>query len=198
MRNRFCFAAMDLKARFLKNLEHSREVTADLKALAVPLRQAAELISDTLKNGGKILTCGNGGSAAEAMHLSSELVGRYRSDRIALPAICLNSNGADLTCIVNDYGYESVFARQVEAFGREGDVLVVFSTSGKSPNVLRALYKARSMGLNRIGFLGKDGGEAKGAAGIELIVPSSDGPRIQESHTILLHTICDYLEETMR
>ena len=188
---------MDLKAQFLRNLEHSREVTADLEALTGPLKEAAELLSDTLKKGGKILTCGNGGSAADAMHLTSELVGRYRSDRIALPAICLNSNGADLTCIVNDYGYESVFARQVEAFGREGDVLVVFSTSGKSPNVLRALYKARSMGLNRVGFLGKDGGEAKGAAGVEMIVPSNDVPRIQESHTLLIHTICDYLEETM-
>jgi len=188
---------MDLKAQFLRNLEHSREVTANLEELSEPLVEAAELISGTLKKGGKILTCGNGGSAADAMHFSSELVGRYRSDRIALPAICLNSNGGDLTCIVNDYGYESVFARQVEAFGNEGDVLVVFSTSGKSPNVLRALYKARSMGMKRIAFLGKNGGEAKGTADIEMIVSSYDGPRIQESHTLLLHTVCDYLEETM-
>jgi len=188
---------MDLKEQFLRNLEHSREVTANLEVLAESVIEAAELVSNTLKNGGKILACGNGGSAADAMHLCSELVGRYRSDRKALPAICLNSNGTDLTCIVNDYGYESVFARQVEAFGSEGDLLIAFSTSGKSPNVLRALYKARAMGLRRIAFLGKNGGEAKGAADVEMIVPSYDGPRIQESHTLLLHTLCDHLEVTM-
>ena len=147
-----------------------------------------------LRAGNKILTCGNGGSAADAMHLAEELVGRYRGKRRSLPAVCLNADASILTCIANDFGYDEVFARQLEALGAKGDVLVGFSTSGNSANVLRAFEAARPRNVITVALLGKDGGKAKGKADFELIVSSDDTARVQEAHTLVLHALLEIIE----
>ena len=156
-------------------------------ALAPAVDAAGEAILASLRSGGKLLTCGNGGSAADALHLAEELVGRYRIDRRALPAICLNADVTALTCIANDYGYNAIFSRQVEALGRSGDVLVGFSTSGNSPNVLAAFAAARARGVITILLSGKDGGQARTQCDHALVVPSATTARIQEVHTLVLH-----------
>lgn len=148
----------------------------------------------TLRAGGKILSCGNGGSAADAMHLAEELVGRYRGERRSLPAICLNADASALTCIANDFGYDEVFARQVEGLGAKGDLLVGFTTSGNSANVLRAFETARQRGVKTVALLGKDGGKAKGRADFEIIVDSDDTARVQEAHTLILHALLEVIE----
>lgn len=144
---------------------------------------------------GKILTCGNGGSATDAMHLAEELVGRYRKNRRALPAVALVTDGSALSCIANDWEWNYVFSRQVEALGKAGDMLVVFSTSGNSPSIVGALETARKIGLKTVAFLGKDGGKCKGMADYEVIVPSSNTARIQEIHTWILHAMLEWIEE---
>ncbi|HEY8780377.1 MAG TPA: D-sedoheptulose 7-phosphate isomerase [Mucilaginibacter sp.] len=156
------------------------------------IAKTSSVIIDSIHNGGKLLTCGNGGSAADALHLAEELVGRYSKERRGLPAICLNSDVTALTCIGNDYGYDQVFSRQVEALGRSSDVLVGFTTSGNSPNVLSAFQKAKEYGIITILLSGKDGGKAKNICDYELIVPSANTARIQEIHTLILH---QWLEE---
>jgi phosphoheptose isomerase len=156
------------------------------------IAETSSVIINSIHNGGKLLTCGNGGSAADALHLAEELVGRYSRERRALPAICLNSDVTALTCIGNDYGYDYVFSRQVEALGRINDVLVGFSTSGNSPNVLSAFVKAKEYGITTILLSGKDGGKAKDICDYNLVVPSENTARIQEIHTLILH---QWLEE---
>jgi D-sedoheptulose 7-phosphate isomerase len=148
-----------------------------------------------LQRGNQLYSCGNGGSAADAMHLAEEFVGRYRGNRRALPAICLNSDVTAMTCIGNDYGFDQLFSRQLEAFGRPGDVLVGFTTSGNSANVLSAFAVARARGMVTILLSGKDGGKAKGMCDHELIVPSENTARIQEVHTLLLHTWLEQVED---
>jgi D-sedoheptulose 7-phosphate isomerase len=148
----------------------------------------------TLRAGGKVLACGNGGSAADAMHLAEELVGRYRSNRRSLPAVSLAADGTALTCIANDFGFEDVFSRQVEGLADKGDLLVCFSTSGNSPNILRALDAAKSKGAKSVALLGKDGGKARGKADFEIIVASSDTARIQEAHTLIVHALLEVIE----
>lgn len=149
--------------------------------------QAGDAIISCLRKGNKLLTCGNGGSAADALHLSEELVGRYRVDRPPLPAICLNSDVTALTCIANDYGYDEIFARQVRALGKQGDLLVGFTTSGNSPNVLAAFRQAKGQGLETILLSGRDGGKARETCDHEIIVPTQTTARIQEVHTFILH-----------
>jgi D-sedoheptulose 7-phosphate isomerase len=156
------------------------------------IAKTSSVIIDSINNGGKLLTCGNGGSAADALHLAEELVGRYSKERRGLPAICLNSDVTAITCIGNDYGYDQIFSRQVEALGRVNDVLVGFTTSGNSPNVLSAFLKAKEYGITTIMLSGKDGGRAKNMCDYELIVPSENTARIQEIHTLILH---QWLEE---
>lgn len=145
-------------------------------------------ICRAIKNGHKLLTAGNGGSAADALHLAEELVGRFDKERPSLPAIALCADATLLTCIANDYGFDRIYSRQVEGQGRPGDVLVVFSTSGRSPNVVAALHTAKARQLKTIALLGKNGGTAKGIADHELIVPSDSTARIQEIHTFILHS----------
>jgi D-sedoheptulose 7-phosphate isomerase len=147
-----------------------------------------------LKNGGKILTCGNGGSAADALHMAEELVGRYTRNRRPLPAICLSADPTLLTCIANDFGYDEVFARQVEGLATTGDLLVCFTTSGNSTTIVRALETARSHGIGSVALLGKNGGKAKGMATFELVVRSDDTARIQEAHTLILHALLETIE----
>src|SRR6266850_1319634 len=184
--NRLC-AIVRHMTLFRDSLDELSSLLASCRSLEDAVMNAGRAIMACLHREGKVLTCGNGGSAADALHLAEELVGRYKAERRALPAICLNADVTALTCIGNDYGYDSVFSRQVEALGRPGDVLVGFSTSGNSPNVLAAFRKAQEIGLTTIFIGGKDGGLAKGFCNYEIIVPSSTTARIQEVHTVILH-----------
>lgn len=172
---------------FTESLDELLAVLTASTALAPVVATVSEAILASLRQGGKLLTCGNGGSAADALHLAEELVGRYKIDRRALPAICLNSDVTALTCIGNDYGYDAIFSRQVEALGRRGDVLVGFTTSGNSANVLAAFTAARARGIITVLLSGKDGGKARTQCDLPIIVPSATTARIQEVHTLVLH-----------
>lgn len=157
---------------------------------------AARLIA-SLKSGGKILIAGNGGSAADAQHMSAELVGRYLKNRNAYPAIALTTDSSALTAIGNDYGFEKVFSRQVEALGNKGDVLVAISTSGNSGNLVEALKVASGMDILTVSLLGCGGGKMKDMADVSLIVPSDDTPRVQEAHITIIHLLCEAVENAM-
>lgn len=172
---------------FSNSLQELSALLAASSSLESAVTKAGEAILTSLRRGGKLLTCGNGGSAADALHLAEELVGRYNLERRGLPAVCLNADVTALTCIGNDYGYDRVFSRQVEALGRPEDVLVGFSTSGNSPNVLAAFRLAQEIGMTTIFLGGKDGGLAKGLCDHEIVVPSKTTARIQEVHTLILH-----------
>ena len=156
--------------------------------------RAAEQILTALRAGKKLLICGNGGSAAEASHFAAELVGRYSKNRRPLPAIALSADGALVTCLGNDYGYEQVFARQIAGLAQPGDVVVVFTSSGKSANIVAALQEARRLGLASIAFLGRGGGQTKGLASCELIVPGESGRTAQEAHLFLIHYFCELID----
>jgi len=158
---------------------------------------AVGMIVDAFRAGKKVLLLGNGGSASDAQHIAAEWVGRYRRERKALPAIALTANSSDLTAIGNDYGFDKVFARQVEAHGQEGDVLLAISTSGNSPNVLEAIAVARERGLHTIGLTGRDGGKMLGSVDIPLVVPSSVTARIQESHITFCHALCEMVDTAL-
>ncbi len=180
---------------FQQQLDEAIEVLQASAALVVAIDEITTLTADALLAGHTLYTAGNGGSAADALHLAEELIGRYRGNRRPLPAICLNADIGALTCIANDFGYDEVFARQLAALGKPGDVLVVFSTSGHSPNILNVLRTARSKGVISIALLGKDGGTARTLADHALIVPSKNTARIQEVHTLILHAICEEVEQ---
>lgn len=158
---------------------------------------AAELLTETFRQGGKVLFCGNGGSAADAQHIAAELSGRFYTDRPPLFAEALHVNSSYLTAVANDYGYDAVFARMVEAAGRSGDVLVAISTSGNSPSILRAAEKAHSLKMPVLVFSGATGGKLAGLADVLLNVPSSDTPRIQESHILIGHILCEIVEKNL-
>lgn len=179
---------------FLDTLDENLRVMGSLRTLEPELERAASCCATCLAAGGKILVCGNGGSAAEAMHLVGELVGRYKKDRRPLAAITLGADSAVLSCIGNDYSYEDVFSRPLQALGRSGDVLIAFTTSGESPNVLEALRKAREIGLASVAFLGRDGGSARELATYALVVRHRDTARIQEGHQFLMHALMDFVE----
>jgi D-sedoheptulose 7-phosphate isomerase len=155
---------------------------------------AGSILVEALRAGGKILTCGNGGSAADAAHMSEELVGRYKGERRSLPAVCLSVDGALLTCIGNDYGFDALFSRQVEGLGKPGDVLVTFSTSGNSTNILNAIQAAKRIGVKVVSLIGKDGGKAKGLSDVDIIVPGNVTARIQEVHTFVMHCWLERIE----
>ena len=176
-------------------LRESSEVHARAAATVADSAVAiAAVISDALDRGAKILLCGNGGSAADAQHIAAELAGRLRRERKALPALALTVNASVLTAVANDYGYESVFARQVEALGRPGDVLIGISTSGSSRNVVRALEAGRSAGLITVCLVGEEGGAAEEHCDHALRAPSVDTQRIQEVHIAVGHAICELVE----
>lgn len=177
-----------------KAVEEARTVFDELLTFEEKLGEAAHLCVKTIEAGNKILICGNGGSACEAQHLAGELAGRYKRERRALPAIALNTDGAVMTCIGNDYSFDQVFSRQIEAFGRPGDLLIVFTTSGNSPNILRALSAGRELGIGAVAFLGRGGGKAVCEAGLCFVVPHTDTARIQEAHQLLLHCLVDEME----
>lgn len=166
-------------------------------ALCAAAERAAALACGSLRAGGKLLFCGNGGSAADAQHLAGELVSRFLYDRPGLPAVALTTDTSVLTAIGNDYGYERLFARQVEALARPGDVLFALSTSGRSPNILAALEAARGLGVVRVGLTRADGGAMGPLCDVLLRVPSTSTPRIQEGHEVLGHAICAMIEAGM-
>ena len=170
-------------------------VLARSQSLTPVMQAVGAAMVACLQGGGKILACGNGGSACDALHLTEELTGRYRANRRALPAICLNADPAALTCIANDFGYEQVFARQVEALAVPGDLLVGFTTSGNSPNVLAAFAAARARGVRTVLVSGQQGGKARGQVDFELLVPSTNTARVQEVHTLLLHAWLEQVEQ---
>jgi D-sedoheptulose 7-phosphate isomerase len=179
---------------FQTQLAAGISVLQSLAGQAQQIEQIAATVRDTLLAGHTLLTCGNGGSATDAQHLAEELIGRYRANRRALPAISLTADTAALTCIANDFGYDAVFARQLEGLARPGDLLVCFSTSGSSPNISAALRAARSRGAGTIALLGKGGGAARELADQALVVAGDDSAHIQAAHLFILHYICELVE----
>ncbi len=161
------------------------------------IRQAADIITASLRSGGKVHFCGNGGSAADAQHLAAELSGRYGFDRLPLNAEALHCNTSYLTAVANDYGYEAAFARLLQGTAKEGDVLVAISTSGNSRNILNAIEMAKTMGVKVIAMTGESGGAMRDRADILLNVPSADTPRIQECHILIGHILCELVENEM-
>lgn len=156
--------------------------------------KCTSLIASALKNENTIFWCGNGGSAAESSHLAVELIGRFKNNRRPLPSLSLNSDTSAITCIANDFGYDEIFARQLEGLGKIGDVLVVLSSSGNSENILRVLQKAKGVGITTIALLGKGGGQAAALSDYAIIIESEETARIQEMHLLLGHTLCEYAE----
>ena len=161
------------------------------------IAQTAERIANGLRNGRKLLFFGNGGSAADAQHLAAELVGRFGPDRAPMAGISLSTDTSILTALGNDYGYEKVFSRQIEALGSPGDIAVAISTSGNSPNILAAIDAARSKGLFTVGFTGETGGKMKAGVDVLFRVPSRNTPRIQETHLLLGHILCDLVDREL-
>ncbi len=185
---------------FIKNIQSSiavKQAILDDSALLTVLNRVSEAFVETFKADGKVLFCGNGGSAADAQHIAAELSGRFYIDRAPLFAEALHVNSSYVTAVANDYGYEFVFARMTEAMGRKGDILVGLSTSGNSENVLRAIEKAKMIGMKTVGMTGANGGKLKEHCDLILTVPSQDTPRIQEAHILLGHLICQAVEEKM-
>ncbi len=174
------------------------QVLDDMNAMSATIEHAAQIVVNCLNSGGRLLACGNGGSAAQAMHFASEFVGRFKQDREPLSAFCLNSDGVLMSSIANDYGYERVFSRQILAMATPRDLVCCFSTSGDSPNVVDALKIAREMSVPTLAILGRDGGDAKHFADLSLVVPSNDSAVIQEMHLLMLHFMCEFVEKHLR
>ncbi|MDD2976742.1 D-sedoheptulose 7-phosphate isomerase [Aquabacterium sp.] len=182
---------------FAHNLSEHRALFLQLDALCSPVQAAGRMAAQALQSGHKLMFCGNGGSAADSQHLASELTGRFIKDRRPLAAMALSTDSSALTCIGNDYSFDEVFARQVAALGRTGDVLVAISTSGNSRNVIRAVEEARAAGMQVIGLLGRDGGALKAMCDLSVVVPSQVTARIQEAHILIGHTLCGLIEEAL-
>ena len=173
---------------------HRKTIEATIEKLIPNVETASQMVIDTLKNGNKILLCGNGGSAADAQHIAAELTGRYKSERRGLPGIALTTDTSALTAIGNDYGYDRIFDRQVEALANEGDLLIGISTSGNSVNIISAFKVAKDMGCKSLGLSGRDGGSMNKVCDLNIVVPSSDTPRIQEMHILIGHTLCQAVD----
>ena len=178
-------------------LESARVKTAVAEALAPAIAEAADWVGEAFRAGHKALLFGNGGSASDALHVAGEWTGKLGPDRPALPAIALPANVAELTAVANDYGYDHVFARGIEAHGQPGDVALAFSTSGSSPNVLAAVDEARARGLRTIGLLGRGGGKLADRVDLALVVPSDDTQRIQEAHIAIGHAIAELVDAAL-
>jgi D-sedoheptulose 7-phosphate isomerase len=178
-------------------LSGHRAAVDAIEGCSADLARAADLVAGAFAGGGQLLVCGNGGSAADAQHVAAEFVGRFLNERTPYPAIALNANTSALTAIGNDYGFDEVFARQVRAHGRAGDVLLAISTSGLSPNVLAAVAAAREAGMAVVGLAGRDGGTLAEACDVCLTVPVRSTPRIQEAHILLAHLLCGLVEDAL-
>jgi D-sedoheptulose 7-phosphate isomerase len=181
----------------LQSIEECVATTRALASFEATLEVAAKLVLDCLTAGHKLLVCGNGGSASDATHLATEFLCRYREDRRPYPAITLTTNGEFMTAVCNDYHADEIFARQVWGLGQNGDVLIAFTTSGKSRNILRAVEESKKQGLKSICFLGRDGGFTKGLATLDLIAPGNSTARIQEAQKLLFHVLCEMVEQKL-
>jgi D-sedoheptulose 7-phosphate isomerase len=188
---------MDSAKRYFHLLDEHNDLFSRLHEIAAEVIRAAELIVATLRTGNKILICGNGGSASDAQHFAAEIVGRFEKERRALSAISLTTDTSILTALGNDYGYDTVFSRQVEGIAVSGDVLIGISTSGNSRNVILAVESAKNRGVKSIGLLGRDGGTLAPCVDIPLIVPHSVTARIQEAHIFILHFWCALIEREL-
>lgn len=182
---------------FERALVAHTQTFASLSALRPHLMAAAEACGDAVRNGNKLLFCGNGGSAADAQHLAAELIGRLVRDRRPLAGLALTTDSSGLTCIANDFGYDDVFSRQVEGLGKSGDVLIAISTSGNSPNVIRAVEVAKPMGITTVGLLGRGGGQLAGLVDLPIVVASDETARVQEAHIFLGHVLCTLVEHAI-
>jgi D-sedoheptulose 7-phosphate isomerase len=193
-------ASRDFGPQVSKSIRASIAVKESLLAspeIVATVAKVSEILVDALEQGNKLLLCGNGGSAADAQHIAAEFVGRFAFNRPALPALALSVNTSCVTAIGNDYGFDLVFSRQIEALARPGDVCIGISTSGNSPNVLCAMATARKMKLHTVGLTGAAGGKLKSAAEHCICVPSNDTPRIQECHILIGHVISELVEQTI-
>ncbi len=177
--------------------DHRAVINKMEELLAPAIAEMAETIFTALASGKKLLIMGNGGSAADAQHFAAEILGRFKLERPAMPAIALTTDSSILTAIGNDYGYDNVFSRQVEGLAAKGDVVIGISTSGNSPNVLAALVKANAIGCRTIALLGRDGGSIRESVAVPVLVPSHDTPRIQEAHITVIHIVCDLVEKRL-
>ena len=186
---------LDMKKIIKKHISEHRVTLDSIADLDESIEKVADLLIQCLKNDGTIFWCGNGGSASDSQHLAGELVGRFVGERRPLKSIALTADSAVMTCIINDYGYEHIFSRQVEALGSEGDVLVGITTSGNSQNVLYAFKVAEQKGMTTIGLLGKGGGKATSMVKQSIVVSSNSTARIQEMHILIGHILCDLIEE---
>jgi D-sedoheptulose 7-phosphate isomerase len=179
-------------------LEKHLDCFAQLKSLAAEIEQTGALLADTIQSGGKILVCGNGGSAADAQHFAAELIGRFEQERNAWPAIALTTDTSVLTAIGNDYGFADIFARQVQGLGRQGDALIGISTSGNSENVMRAVTTARQQQMKTIGLAGGNGGHLKALVDRSIVINQSTTARVQEAHLFILHYWALLIEQHMQ
>lgn len=186
-----------MSSLFLENLQQHLGLFSSLESLNEPVVRAAAIITESLRNGGKLLLCGNGGSAADCQHIAAEFTGRFIKDRPPISAISLTTDTSALTCIGNDYSFNEIFSRQVSALGRSGDILLGITTSGNSGNVLAAVEVAHALGIQTIGLLGRDGGKALNLCKHSIVVPSDVTARIQEAHILIGHTICGIVEKEL-
>lgn len=186
-----------MNSLFARNLAEHLALFESLNALDEVVSRAGTIAAQALQAGGKLMFCGNGGSAADSQHLAAELTGRFIQDRRPLAALALSTDSSALTCIANDYTFDEVFARQVQGLGRKGDVLVGISTSGNSRNVIRAVEEARALGITVIGLLGRDGGALHALCDLAIVVPSQVTARIQEAHILIGHTLCGEIEQQL-
>jgi len=177
-----------------KCLNEHIETAKRMQNLLPLIKDAADICIKALKNQNKIMLCGNGGSAADAQHIAAELSGRFKKERNALAGIALTTDTSALTAIGNDYGFEYIFSRQVEAIGKKGDVLIAISTSGNSKNIINAIKSAKKIGIKVVTLSGKDGGEMKDLGDVNILIPSNDTPRIQEMHIMTGHMICEMID----
>lgn len=186
-----------MKDIIAKAFANCKEALSNLESRQQTLERIASLCIESLKKKGKIILMGNGGSAADAQHLAAELVGRFKKERLALAALALSTNTSSLTSIGNDYGFDEVFSRQVAALAKKEDVVIAISTSGNSPNVIKAVSQAKQMGITTIGLLGKNGGALKNEVDLALVVNSDDTPSIQTMHITAGHIICEIIEDSL-
>jgi D-sedoheptulose 7-phosphate isomerase len=188
---------MKAKNLYKQNLQQHLDVVNASKDLDAIIYQSIFLLTESITKGGKIIFCGNGGSAADSQHLASEFTGRFIKDREPIASLALTTDSSALTCISNDYSYEQVFARQLKAIGKEGDVFVGISTSGNSNNIIEAIKVAKDMGIKTISLLGNDGGAMKDLGDLSIIIPSDVTARIQEMHILVGHTLCGGVEQEL-
>lgn len=185
-----------IRDNIIESVEAKTRLLAD-EAFLEKIEEVAKVCVAAYQSGNKILACGNGGSASDAMHMVGELVGRYKMERDGIPAIALNSNVTVITALANDYDYDSIFAKQVVALGKEGDILFVISTSGNSGNAIRACEQAKKLRIKTVALTGSTGGKLKDVCDYLLNVPSDNTPRIQEMHIMLIHAICGVIEKSL-